>query len=63
MYRQRENCCSIVWFHHTIIYIAFSPLVFEETDIVGQDGQIYKGRVTRRNKPLPPAARVSISVE
>ena len=37
----------------------YSPLVYEETDIVGQDGQIYKGRVTRKNKP-PGGFRVSI---
>lgn len=26
-------------------------MVYEETEIVGQDGQIYKGRVTRKKPP------------
>ena len=38
-----------------IIHHGYSPTVQDESDIIGQDGHIYKGRSGRR---LPPIGKV-----
>lgn len=46
--------CELVTVTYIMLFFVSnfcSPMVYEETEIVGQDGQIYKGRVTRKKPP------------